>query len=62
MCKQGRLFTAGPEHPSPAPHQAPFPSMSASPQYHGEGWKRKPGLMRVYSTSEKLRWDRKNQV
>lgn len=48
--------------PHQPPHQAPFPSMSASPQYHGEGWKRKPGLMRVYSTSEKLRWERKNQV
>lgn len=40
----------------------PFPSGSASPRYHGEGWRRKPGLMQVYSTSEKLSWEKEKPV
>ena len=48
------VLTAGRGHP--------FQSGSASPRYHGEGWRRKPGLMQVYSTSEKLSWEKEKPV
>lgn len=49
--------------PAQCPYPAQPPGTPFTSQYRGEGWRRKPGLMRVYSTSEKLlRWEKENQV
>lgn len=63
-CRQDPPVHGQPSAPRPSPPPGtPFTSMSALPQYRGEGWRRKPGLMRVDSTSEKLlRWKEENQV